>query len=40
MGTVGKIGNFVNREIKNYCNQKAKEKRQEEKRQERKERRK
>jgi hypothetical protein len=27
MGTLLKVGNFVNREIRNYCKEKAKEKR-------------
>lgn len=31
MGTFLKVGNFVNKEIKKYCQKKAKEKRQQEK---------
>ena len=30
MGAIRKVGNFVNKEVKKYCQQKAKEKRQQE----------
>ena len=34
MSTISKVGNFINREVKNYCQEKAKEKRREERREE------